>query len=981
MHPSNSVRHVQAGGLVSTVAGGGTSSGSRNIRLREHRKLVEALGAIRDGRRVVELVGDPGTGKTRLLTQLAAEARSRGLVVAQGRATEGDQRVMLKSITASLDCRLVLAASRDLPNDAAATIRAIWSQSPVRFGEAFGGDGDHESVPGVAGREPRDLVLSAMRGLLERLAGNSPTVVILDDSHWADPYTTDLIDQLVRYPLNAPLLIVLAHRPRQTGSTLRSTLAQGVVSGVVERIQLNELTLGQAADLLSVEARSRRSVDLHRESQGVPQYLLALANPGDNDEFVQLVQTEAALLGDDERRVLEAAAVIDGCFDVTALASVAGLERARVCVAATRLLNRDLFRHATPASVMVLRHPLVRDAVYAATDGCWRREAHRRAIDYLRDCGAPPSELAHHVAAAPDSSDSDDLDILLRAAEEPLPGNPERAITWLEAALRLSLPRRQRGLALIALSRALCVAERFADAMPHLREAVAMGAALPVEIWAKAVSQSAAIDTLFGRYSEANATLDGALAMLRGRPSLEEVELLVRRGVIGLYDGGALDTGTVDLAARRAQEFACHTSTAAAMALRALKSTSLGDIETALDALETSASCIEKLSDAELARSPDCLALLGWAQLNAARLVDAEATMRRGVTLAKEFGATTALPLFLLGLSLVNNVMGRIGESRRAAIEAKEWGRRVGAEQVRDFGLALEANCAIWLSRRNDSKRAVSRAQRLIKALPPRTYWYSMGALMCLAAAVEMGECSEYCIALVLDAGGGGALPNFVPPLRAQCFELLCAAAIHQGSPWAGEYAERSAAAAEMLGLTYQQAFALAARGHAHRASGRVEEAAHHYREAADLFAVHGALGSQARALTLAAQCVSAAGSPGRAAEMLRPAKELALRCGSPLLLADVGAEENSVAHAVREQTPALPPANVPPTDGLDLSCLTDREREIAQIAGRGCRTKEIAEQLFVSPRTVEVHLSRVYRKLNIPSRAVLVRLLTRAAA
>ncbi|MFI5806910.1 LuxR C-terminal-related transcriptional regulator [Streptomyces sp. NPDC051561] len=787
------------------------------------------------------------------------------------------------------------------------------------------------------------------------------------------------------------MLIVIAHRPRQTGSSLRSTLAQGVVSGVVERIQLSELTLGQTADLLSTEARSRRSVDLYRESQGVPQYLLALANPGDKDEFVQLVQTEAALLGHDERRVLEAAAVLDGRFDVAALAVVAGLERARVCTAATVLLGRDLFRRAEPASVMVLRHPLVRDAVYAETDGCWRREAHRRAIGYLRGCGAPPSELAHHVAAAPDGADSDDLDILLRAAEESLPGSPERAITWLEAALRMPLPRRRRGLALIALSRALCVAERFGDAMPHLREAVAMGAALPVETWVKAVSQSAAIDTLFGRYSEANATLDGALAMLGGQPSLEEVELLVRRGVIGLYDGGTLDTATVDLAARRAEEFECHTSTAAAMALRALKATSLGDIETALSALKTSSDCVDKLSDAEIAHSPDCLALLGWAQLNAARLVDAEATMRRGVALAKEFGGTSALPLFLLGLSLVNNTMGRIGESRRAAIEVKEWGRRVGAEQVRDFGLALEANCAIWLSRRNDSKRAVSRAQRLIKALPPRTYWYSTGALMCLAAAVEMGECSEYCMALVLDAGGGGALPNFVLALRAQCFELLCAAAILQGSPWAGEYAERAAAAAETVGLPYQRAFALAARGHAHRAAGRAEEAANHYREAADLFAVHGALGSQARALTLAAQCASAAGSPGRASEMLRPAKELAIRCGSPLLLADVGAEENAVADAVRQNglapathvTTAGEPAargEQTVTAGLDLSCLTDREREIAQIAGRGCRTKEIAEQLFVSPRTVEVHLSRVYRKLNVPSRAVLVRLMARAA-
>lgn len=95
-----------------------------------------------------------------------------------------------------------------------------------------------------------------------------------------------------------------------------------------------------------------------------------------------------------------------------------------------------------------------------------------------------------------------------------------------------------------------------------------------------------------------------------------------------------------------------------------------------------------------------------------------------------------------------------------------------------------------------------------------------------------------------------------------------------------------------------------------------------------------------------------------------------------PLLLVDVGAEENSspMPYATR-------PAPSLPSTCPDLSCLTGREREIAQIAGRGCRTKEIAKQPVVSPRTVEVHPSRVYRKLNVPSRAVLVRLLRRAAA
>ncbi|MEK8173788.1 helix-turn-helix transcriptional regulator [Streptomyces sp. M19] len=61
------------------------------------------------------------------------------------------------------------------------------------------------------------------------------------------------------------------------------------------------------------------------------------------------------------------------------------------------------------------------------------------------------------------------------------------------------------------------------------------------------------------------------------------------------------------------------------------------------------------------------------------------------------------------------------------------------------------------------------------------------------------------------------------------------------------------------------------------------------------------------------------------------------------------------------------------------LTTLTDREREVAQIAGTGARTREIAELLRLSPRTVDVHLTRIYRKLDINSRAALAHFMAQA--
>ncbi|MYS43034.1 hypothetical protein GTY23_17705, partial [Streptomyces sp. SID5998] len=56
------------------------------------------------------------------------------------------------------------------------------------------------------------------------------------------------------------------------------------------------------------------------------------------------------------------------------------------------------------------------------------------------------------------------------------------------------------------------------------------------------------------------------------------------------------------------------------------------------------------------------------------------------------------------------------------------------------------------------------------------------------------------------------------------------------------------------------------------------------------------------------------------------------------------------------------------------------REREVAELAGQGLKTRDIAERLVVSPRTVDVHLTRIYSKLGVNTRAALARLMARAA-
>jgi DNA-binding CsgD family transcriptional regulator len=144
--------------------------------------------------------------------------------------------------------------------------------------------------------------------------------------------------------------------------------------------------------------------------------------------------------------------------------------------------------------------------------------------------------------------------------------------------------------------------------------------------------------------------------------------------------------------------------------------------------------------------------------------------------------------------------------------------------------------------------------------------------------------------------------------------------------------------------------------------------AAELYEKAAASFATAGMIFLQAWALTLAAK-YAATDRPQDAAALLERARELARQCGATGMYE---AAEKQHRRLVRRVSPGAGRAE----NSSLLATLTEREREIAGIAGTGKKTREIAEELYLSPRTVDVHLTRIYRKLNVQSRAALARLM-----
>ena len=173
----------------------------------------------------------------------------------------------------------------------------------------------------------------AVRELLERLAATKPLVLLLDDFHWADPASVDLLLGLLRRPPSAAVLVVVGARPNQGPARLISGMQRALRDGELARIELGPLTSDEAAAMLGRERADHQVSELYEESGGNPFYLEELARssgrgralPADGGVSVSEVEVpaqvaaamteELALLSDDTRRVLNGASVAGDPFE------------------------------------------------------------------------------------------------------------------------------------------------------------------------------------------------------------------------------------------------------------------------------------------------------------------------------------------------------------------------------------------------------------------------------------------------------------------------------------------------------------------------------------------------------------------------------------------------------------------------------------------------------------------------------------------
>jgi predicted ATPase len=229
-------------------------------------RLLEELHKGRGG--AVALVGEPGIGKTRLLGELIESADMRGQLALIGTASELDRDVPFRVVADALEEYVRGLAPTVLEPLGFDVVADLTQVLPLIKGAVDGA--------GAPLTHERYRSYRAVRLLLERLAANRPLVLVLDDLHWADSGSFELLLALLRRPPAAPVLIAVAFRPHLLPDRVERTLERAERGETLTRIQLEALPFEDARGLL--EQRDDLDASLiYAESGGNPFFLEQLA--------------------------------------------------------------------------------------------------------------------------------------------------------------------------------------------------------------------------------------------------------------------------------------------------------------------------------------------------------------------------------------------------------------------------------------------------------------------------------------------------------------------------------------------------------------------------------------------------------------------------------------------------------------------------------------------------------------------------------
>jgi DNA-binding CsgD family transcriptional regulator len=925
--------------------------------------------------------GDPGMGKSRLLRELAGRASGRGCVVLHGRAAEFEREMPFGLFVDALDSFLEAAPGSAFGALDQEQVDELASAFPAMRPLASG------DSPAPA-PDDRVRVYGAARELLGCLAPGKTVLITLDDLHWSDRASLELIGHLLRRPPRGRVMIVFSYRTRRLDTSVTAEIRAAADAGDLGLQRLGPLDPKDAGALLDGDSRAEEIV---KQGAGNPFYILELsraepiaglvAGGGGLDGVPEAIgiaiSRELGALSPGGRALANASAVVGDPFSLDLSIGAAGLEQGDGLVALDELAGSDLIRSTDVPRRFQFRHPLVRSAVYEAVPEGTRLAIHSLCAELLRDGREGVAVRAHHVEQSAQFGDLEAVELLRDAALSSAARAPASAVRWLRAALRLlpdEAPLELRQELLLPLPGLLTSLSDFNGAYEAALEGLASVTAEQRDLEVAMTIACASFEFALGNRERAGARLDGAIEEAVGGGGPDAVALLIAKLMDRFYDRRFEEMPEWGEKAVAAAEGIDDRPLRAAAAGAHLMGCALGSrVEEALRNRPGVIELIDDLTDAELAERLDAIGCLAAAEMYLDKFEDVVLHGERGLKVGRASGRTAFAPTLVPCVGTCGWMLGQIELSIEILSTAAE-AARVSRNQLQLAWSLLNLAFAQAVQGDVESAKASGEEATAIAAELGDSAISSWAGL-CLGIALREDGQFQRATETFTSMMGGTAARQMPGGWRAHATMELTRAAVGAGRLDVAEESRQHAnEAAEETGLPMARAWADRAEAEVLLARGEHEAAADLALGAAEGAGRLSARIDRAVSRELAGRALVAAGDEERAVEQFTLAAAEFDECGAPRHRDRVEQELGRLGHRPSRRSRGA-------TDVRGLESLTGREKEVAQLLVKRLTNAEIAAELFLSEKTVESHLRNVFRKLDVGSRVEVARLIEEAEA
>jgi DNA-binding CsgD family transcriptional regulator len=930
--------------------------GSRSPQLLERAAETAALAAaLADARagqgNVVMLSGAAGIGKTALAEQAARAAKQDGMRVLSARGGElegsfayGVVRQLLEPLVRTADERRQAALFAD----------AAAAAQPAVLGPVS------EEVAGV---EPLS-VRHGLYWLIANLAAERPTVLVLDDVHWADRPSIEALLHLARRMDGLSLVLLVAIREGEPTPSEELIAALADLPGTLVQ-RPSPLSNDGVAQLLQVEFGRAPAPGFVAATQGAtggnPLLVRELAATARADAIeptdaaaadlahvapagvAHATLTRLGRLSPGYVAIARAVAVLERQATVGRIAELAGLDEPTTLGALDGLVAAGVM---AAGSRLEFHHPVVRRAIYEELAPGARSIAHRKVAELLLAEGADPEASAAHLLLTEPAGSVEVVASLRDAAAHALAvGAPDNAATYLERALEERIERRLRGAVMLELAHAEKLARR-PTSMEHFDEAARLVGDPRTE--AMTLVEQAEMLGYFGEFERSLEMLERALAAVDpGDPIAIRAEAL--RGVMIAHDPQSIELFTRQLP--RMRELADSGAAPEVAMLLASWSAARG-----LPARDVLARFEQGWQDGAVLGRPGANEAIpqGITSLVLTEQLDrAEEVTAKMHAIARRVGSVF-LELSASGheawIAAERGDIGRAVVSLRQSLElTQELGLVFGTTAVLAYGADI-------LLERPDAADLAALCESITAGAPEGTVAWAMfvavrGRLR--AAAGRSDGIGDLRYAGSVADALGFRMPGTFVDWRSSLALMLSV----EDRDEALELAEAQLRIAEEVGSVRVRGISLRTLG---MLSDDPRLGRQRLEQAVAVLADSPARLEYARALVELGSWLRRARRRADAREPLRLGLDLAQRCGAVRLLERARTELQ--ATGARPRRDAL--------TGRDA--LTPSEARVAQLAAEGLTSRQIAQSLFVTTKTVETHLAHCYGKLGIHSRTEL---------